>query len=68
MKLCDVEALEASVAVITTLCVPTSPFSGVPDNTPDPVPTSTKLAHAGIVVPVRVIAWLSSSVVITMYA
>ena len=54
-KLCAVEELEASVAVITTLCVPTSELSGVPERTPDPVPTSTKLAQSGIVVPVRVI-------------
>ena len=55
-KLCVVDALDASVAVITTLCVPTSELSGVPESTPDPVPTSTKLAQSGIVVPVRVIA------------
>ena len=51
-----VDALDASVAVSNTLCVPTSPFSGVPDRTAVPEPRSTNVVQDGIVVPVMVIA------------
>ena len=53
-----------SLAVMTTLCEPTSSLSGVPARAPL---DAVKVSQLGTVVPVRVIVSPSSSAVVTVY-
>ena len=53
-----------SLAVMTTLCEPTSSLSGVPAKAPL---DAVKVSQLGTVVPVRVIVSPSSSAVVTVY-
>ena len=58
VKVCAVEALFVSVAVITTAWLPTSELVGVPVNAPV---VASKDIHAGTVVPTSVTVSPSSS-------